>query len=227
MKFLKLAMIAGAAALFMSPSLRAGTTTFNFSDCTELTPPLVGCPPPNLDAGTNHLTYTSGGLKVDTWGFTTGGSAIDLYIKDLGTGSNEQGLGTIIDTADHEITPDDFVNLDLSKLFAAGITSGVLTIQSLQAGEGYKLCQGSATASFGGSCLPTHGTGLGTVSVPISWGASTDVIGIMGFDDPTVGADVLISSLKVTSPTPEPATMTLIGVGMLGLGAVRRRLLKK
>ena len=73
-------------------------------------------------------------------------------------------------------------------------------------------------------CVPSHGTGLGTANVPITWTALTDVIGIMGFDDPTAGADVLVSSLKVD--TPEPATLSLLGMGLFGLASLRRRMIK-
>ena len=222
MKFLKLAMIVGAVTLFMTPALKAGTVTFSFSDCTEITSPLGKCPPQNVDMGTNHVSYKSGGLTLDAWGFTTGGAAEHLYVKNLGT--DETGLGTIIDTADHEITPDDFVNLDLSNLVAQGIFSGVIQIQSLQAGEGYKLCQGSSTTTFGASCLSSHGTGAGTIDVPITWTASSDVIGIVGFDNPTPGADVLISKLTVNAP--EPATLTLLSMGLFGLASLRRRMIK-
>jgi hypothetical protein len=62
-------------------------------------------------------------------------------VKNGGLG--ETGLGTVIDVADHEITDMDFVNLDLSNLWAHGISSAQLTIESLQTGEGFKLCQGN------------------------------------------------------------------------------------
>ena len=177
MKFLKLVMIVGALALFVSPSLKAGTTTFTFSDCTQITPPLVTCP--NADAGTNHLTYTSGGLVVNAFGFVPPSTPEDLYVKNLGAG--ETGLGTMIDAADHEITEQDFVNLDLSNLVSKGIFSGTIELTSLQAGEGYLLCQGSSDTTFGSNCLTTHAFGSGTVDVAISWTGSTDVIGIMGY----------------------------------------------
>ena len=224
MKLFSVVMIIEAMALFMSPSLRASTTILDFSSHAELAPSLPGCPP-NLDAGTNHLTYTSGGLTVGAYAFTTGGTAVDLYIKSLGR--DETGLGTAIDSADHEITSNDFVNLDLSKLVAQGFLSGAITIESLQAGEGYTLCQGPAVGVLAASCLPTHGTGAGTIRVPITWTASTDAIGLIGFDNPTLGADILVEGLTVGSPNPEPATLTLLGLGMFGFAAVRRTMFKR
>jgi hypothetical protein len=141
-------------------------------------------------------------------------------------GAGEIGLGTVIDTADHEITNQDYVNLDLSNLVANGIFSGTLTLESLQAGEAFEICSGSSTSTFGTACSGPLGTGAGTFVANISWtGSSDDILSITGVNNNVAGADVLIGSL--TTPTPEPATLTLLGLGMFGLAGARRKAAKK
>ena len=229
MKFLKVVMLVGAVALFMSPTLKAGTVTIDFGSCGLITPPIVTCP--NVDAGTNVLTYANGGVSVTATGlnftvFPTPNTPEDLYVKQAGSG--ETGLGTVIDTADHEITNQDYVNLDMSNLAAHGIFSGTLTLESLQAGEAFEICSGSSTSSFGTVCSGPLGTGATNFTANISWtGTSDDILSITGVDNNTVGADVLIGSLTVPTPTPEPATLTLLGLGMFGLAGARRKAAKK
>jgi hypothetical protein len=123
------------------------------------------------------ITYSNGGLSVTATGFlnpvppsTTNVGRENLYVKNGGPG--ETGLGTVIDVADHEITDMDFVNLDLSNLWAPGISSAQLTIESLQTGEGFKLCQGNLVGSMG-TMNCTTGFEMGTTlndTITISWG---------------------------------------------------------
>ena len=223
MKLLKVVMLVGAVALFMSPTLKAGSVTISFGSCAQITS-VASCP--NVDAGTNVITYANGGLSVTATGLNIGtNTPEDLYVKQAGAG--ETGLGTVIDTADHEITNQDYVNLDLSNLVANGIFSGTLTLESLQAGEAFEICSGSSNAAFGTTCSGPLGTGAGTFVANISWtGASDDILSITGVNNGVLGADVLIGSLATTA-TPEPATLTLLGLGMFGLAGARRKAAKK
>jgi hypothetical protein len=215
----------------------AGTLSYgnsiDFSNCTQIASSGVTCP--NADAGKSQIVYSNGGLSVTATGFlnpiapsTTNNGREDLYVKQGGAG--ETGLGTIIDTADHEITDMDFVNLDFSNLWAHGISSALLTIESLQTGEDYKLCQGNTLGTIGGSCVVGTQTGsTADKTLNISWGATNNMFGIQGFDAPSVGADILVQGITFTIPTPppppvpEPASLLLFGSGMVALAAKKMR----
>jgi hypothetical protein len=185
---------------------------------------------PNADATKSQITYSNGGLSVTTTGFLNAGGRENLYVKNGGPG--ETGLGTIIDPADHEITADDFVNLDFSNLWANGISSAQLTIESLQSGEDFKLCQGNVLGALGVSCVT--GGQIGNTAdntVNISWGASNTMFGIQGYG--ISGADVLVDGITFNTPTPppppvpEPASLLLFGSGLVALAVRRKRLVSQ
>lgn len=198
MKFKLAALVLGAALCVASPGW-ATTITYDFGSGS---PGAIG----------TSQTYTAGGITITAYGFNPSG-ADNLYVKQ--SGGDETGLGLADGTADHEIQVGSFIQLDLTNLAAKGVDSGFLTIGSVQSGEGYSICTSSAIGTLGTTCS-TGNTNFSPVA--ISWSSADPIVGLTA----TAG-DVLLVNSMTTEPTPEPGTVTLLGAGVLMLGAMMFR----
>lgn len=205
---IKMAALVIAMVMWMTAPAWAGTINF-----TQATSGKQG----------TQLTYTAGGYSITATGYQEGyygNSATDLYVKK--SGGDESGLG-INNENDHEIDTAQFIQLDLTSLADAGITSGDLTIGSVQSGEGYGIYTSNKPGKLG--ALELTGT-LDDSPFLVSWSATDPIIGVTAYV-PKYGnrdADILLVSLSTTNdPTPEPASLALMGTGLLGLALAYRR----
>ncbi|HKV46069.1 MAG TPA: PEP-CTERM sorting domain-containing protein [bacterium] len=212
---LMVAGLVGAAVLLAAPVWAlAGTISFDFSNCSLITTPLGGggtCPGDTEDS---TLHYTNGGLSIDATGTQISNSTrTDLFVKQGGGG--ETGLGIAADPSGNgEITSAYIVNLSTANLIANGITGGQLSFQSVQPGEGFKVCTGNTLGSLGtDNCQ----TGTTDTTINLNWGSDT-FIGITG-----TSGNVLVASELVVRKVPEPAAMELFATGLVGLAMFRRR----
>ena len=213
MKFFRLCLLSMTALLLVSPALRA--STFDLSICSNITA-ASGASCPNTDSTKSVLTYTDG---IKAYGYVIGVGTTDLYVKQGGT--DENGLG-IASEVDHEIDTTELIDLDLSALFSSGIHNVTVNLQSLQTGEGYKICQTTVASlgSLSGSCF-TGSSVSATANVNVSLTSTTDILSITAFnaDGQHPAADILVDSVT----TPEPEVLTLFGSGLLCLGGLIRR----
>ncbi len=162
--------------------------------------------------------YSSGSSTVTAYAFANGGGSLNLYGKN--GGGAENGVG-ISGTRDNEITTTTFIQLDVSAL----TNPFALSIGSTQNIEGFNICFSNTLGVKGSTCtdFPVPGsdprlTGLFTAPLGDRFVSIQADGGVESLNN------VLLDSL-VTTATPEPSSLMLLGTGILGAaGVIRRKL---
>ncbi len=193
--------------------------------------------------GISTKDYTSGGFTITASGFNTSNSAVspwilagvtthNLFEKFVVSDPSEQGLGlTGTSLGANEIQDQTLVQLNLTNLKNAGFTDLTLSIGSVQSPEAFSIFGSDAAAADGVSgTLLTSGTGTDLdVSNFIADRSFPGLIPYNFFWFTATAVDVLLlNGLAATqAEVPEPATMLLLGSGLLGMGVFARRRFKR
>jgi len=250
MKFVKLAVMVGASTLLASASLRADSVVFDFNSLANGagnstvqsymnsklgaagSVVVGGSQASNAYTGDGHVVGPGNGSTSLTLATSDGTtqhlSTKDTFIDNVSSSTEISmtfsGLKIYGVSFDYEIFPDgtcptgtgcssnfpDFT-------FNADGTLVFNTLGVMPGNPGAPYTHSPASGSSGTERAPQFLGQSGTWSFP------NGVTKLEFVDWPaTIGID----NLKITTTTPEPATMTLIGVGMLGLTSLRRRLIK-
>jgi hypothetical protein len=218
-KALFLALCAVAVMALTVGLAQATTFTWNFSQ------------PPG-DVGPTH-TYTStpGSITIDASGwststaFTSGSSytlnspiATDLFGKNAGLG--ETGLG-LAKFSDVEIVPATLVQLDLLNLQTANLTNLTMTIGSVQTGEAFAVFDSDTSAANGAvGTLLKEGVGGNTQTFTIL-GPVSNLDRFVWIT--AISGNVLLDNGLSATSVPEPATLLMVGLGLVGLAGIRRK----
>jgi hypothetical protein len=216
---MKTTTILGALFTAAMTLVPAGASTFLF--------PFTS-PSGDLHSSTASYTITVGSASATITASTLVGSgtAPDLYGKNLGT--DENGLGTA-GNVDDEIVPTDAIVLDFSQIH--NITSLSIQMASVQSAsmDDWQI--------YGSNTKPTAATFSNPGTKLFSSAQTTDQQLTNSFltlpdtytyytiEVPAVAGcspDVLLGAVEITTATPEPGTLFLLGFATLGLVAGRK-----
>ena len=154
---------------------------------------------------------------VTATAYLSNGNTGTLFGKGTASTGNEDGLGLTADpTGDNEIFP----GTDFIQLSGVSLLKGPISISMGSTGGDTWALYGTNTAgSLAGATLLAGGGNDDGVEVSVP-----NALNYLYLDVKAVTNNVLLQDLVYTSSVPEPSTLSIVGLGGVLIGLLRRKL---